>query len=100
MGKGSNVSKANRARDDAAKRAAQEGKGGGGREGMSIRKDPNVADKIAAAKVERDKIKKAREEKKLKAQKEAAETNKKINKTTQGKKKGKKKNDLSLLEGY
>ena len=103
MGKGSNVSKAQRARADAAKRAHQEGKGGGGRVGMETRKDANVADKIAAAKAEREKLRKAREEKKLKAQKEAEEIQLKMNKMTQSgkyKKGKKKKNDLSLLDGY
>jgi hypothetical protein len=38
MGKGSNVSKTNRAREDAAKRAAQEGKGGGGSAGAAERR--------------------------------------------------------------
>ncbi len=37
MGKGSNVSKTNRAREDAAKRAAEEGKGGGGAAGIKER---------------------------------------------------------------
>ena len=103
MGKGSNVSKAQRARADAAKRAQQEGKGGGGKAGMMARKDGNVADKIAAAQAEREKIRKAREEKKLKQQKEAEAVNKKIQRMTQSGKssKGKKKkNDLSLLDGY
>ena len=38
MGKGSNVSKTNRAREDAAKRAAQEGKGGGGADAAAVRR--------------------------------------------------------------
>ncbi len=37
MGKGSNACKNNRARADAAKRAAEEGKGGGGQAGMKER---------------------------------------------------------------
>ena len=37
MGKGSNVSKANKSREQAAKRAAEEGKGGGGAAGMAQR---------------------------------------------------------------
>ena len=37
MGKGSNVSKANKSREQAAKRAAEEGKGGGGAEGIKAR---------------------------------------------------------------
>ena len=37
MGKGSNVSKTNRAREDAATRAAEEGKGGGGAAGIKER---------------------------------------------------------------
>lgn len=106
MGKGSNVSKAGRARLDAAKRTQQEGRGGGGRAGMDARKDSNVADKIAIAQAEREKVKKAREEKKLKLKKEAESVNKKMAEMTQsgGKAKGKaqkkKKNDLSMLDGY
>ena len=38
MGKGSNVAKANRARADAAKRAAAEGSGGGGAAGIAERR--------------------------------------------------------------
>ena len=40
MGKGSNVSKTNRARADAAKKAADEGKGGGGSTGIKERAAP------------------------------------------------------------
>lgn len=40
MGKGSNVSKTNRARADAAKKAADEGKGGGGSSGIKERAAP------------------------------------------------------------
>lgn len=101
MGKGSNISKANRAREDAAKRAKQEGKGGGGKSGMKARKDANVADKIAAAQAEREVVRKQRAEKKIKAEKEAKSLKQKMASTTQKKSKnGRKKNDLSLLEEY
>jgi hypothetical protein len=44
MGKGSNVSKANKARERNAEKLAQQGKGGGGKEGMKERKPDNVAE--------------------------------------------------------
>lgn len=44
MGKGSNVSKANKAREKNAERLAQQGKGGGGQAGMKERKPDNVAE--------------------------------------------------------
>eukprot|EP00924_Labyrinthula_sp_SR-Ha-C_P007454 snap_masked-scaffold_24-processed-gene-3.15-mRNA-1 protein AED:1.00 eAED:1.00 QI:0/-1/0/0/-1/1/1/0/90 len=88
MGKGSNVSKANRAREKAAQRVKQEGKGGGGKQGMEARKDKNVVDKMNAKAAERAKVKALREAKKQKAEKE----NQRKKKNT--------KEDLSELEKY
>jgi len=48
MGKGSNVSKTNRARADAAKKAAEEGKGGGGAAGMAERRGAGALSVICA----------------------------------------------------
>ncbi len=49
QGKGSNVSKTNRAREDAAKRKAGEGKGGGGAEGKAVRTGTAAGQSIICA---------------------------------------------------
>mmetsp|Transcript_5973 Transcript_5973/g.9905 ORF Transcript_5973/g.9905 Transcript_5973/m.9905 type:complete len:159 (-) Transcript_5973:83-559(-) len=86
MGKGSNASKIARARADAAKRKASEGKGGGGKAGMMARKGgADQEAQIAAAKKEREIRMKLRAEKaaKLKAleDKKARERAKRIAET-------------------
>lgn len=82
MGKGSNVSKANKSREKNAEKLAAQGKGGGGKEGMKERKPDNVAEvmkkeqeereRLKREKEEREKLKKEEDEKKQKKLAEAA----------------------------
>mmetsp|Transcript_10011 Transcript_10011/g.15007 ORF Transcript_10011/g.15007 Transcript_10011/m.15007 type:complete len:157 (+) Transcript_10011:122-592(+) len=73
MGKGSNASKIARARADAAKRAAKEGKGGGGKAGMLARKGGlNQEEALARAKKERELKMQRRAEKEAKRKAEEA----------------------------
>ena len=62
MGKGSNVSKANKSREKNAERLAAQGKGGGGKEGMKERKPDNVQEVMKAEQAERERLKKEKEE--------------------------------------
>lgn len=72
MGKGSNVSKANKSRDANAKKLAEQGKGGGGKEGIEKRKPENVQQVMLDQQAERERVKKEKEER-VKAEKEAEE---------------------------
>lgn len=72
MGKGSNVSKANKSRAENAKKLAEQGKGGGGKEGIEKRKPENVQEVMQQQQAERERIKKEKEER-VKAEKEAEE---------------------------
>mmetsp|Transcript_4024 Transcript_4024/g.5779 ORF Transcript_4024/g.5779 Transcript_4024/m.5779 type:complete len:159 (+) Transcript_4024:47-523(+) len=86
MGKGSNASKIARARADAAKRKASEGKGGGGKAGMIARKGGmNQEEAIAAAKKERELKMQKRAEKEAKRQAEEAKKAKERSKKLSGK---------------
>mmetsp|Transcript_7694 Transcript_7694/g.15057 ORF Transcript_7694/g.15057 Transcript_7694/m.15057 type:complete len:136 (-) Transcript_7694:501-908(-) len=77
MGKGSNASKIARARADAAKRKASEGKGGGGKAGLMARKGAlNTSEAIEKAKAERALKNKARAEREAKKQAEEAKKQK------------------------
>lgn len=78
MGKGSNVSKATKSREKAAEKLAQQGKGGGGKEGMASRKPDNVQQVMAAEKAERDKLKKEKEERDRKKKEEAEKEQKRL----------------------
>ena len=78
MGKGSNVSKATKSREKAAEKAAKEGKGGGGKEGMASRKPDNLQEVMAAEKAERDRLKKEKEERERKKKEDAERERKKL----------------------
>mmetsp|Transcript_2006 Transcript_2006/g.4593 ORF Transcript_2006/g.4593 Transcript_2006/m.4593 type:complete len:157 (+) Transcript_2006:75-545(+) len=75
MGKGSNASKIARARADAAKRKASEGKGGGGKAGMLARKG-GVDQEAAIEKSKRERAEKEKRRAEREAKKKAEEAKK------------------------
>jgi len=78
MGKGSNVSKANKARERNAERLAQQGKGGGGKEGMDKRKPENVQEIMKAEQAERERLKKEKEDRERQKKEEEARRERKL----------------------
>jgi len=99
MGKGSNVQKSTRAREDAAKKAAAAGVGGGGSKGIQSRNGDTAALmeqsqlERAKLKLEKEKFQQDKEAKRLKEEKQMAKKNGQVAKT-------KKNNDVSALDGY
>jgi hypothetical protein len=78
MGKGSNVSKANKSREKNAEKLAQQGKGGGGKDGMKERKPDNVQEVMKAEQAERERLKKEKEERDKQKKEEEAKQQKKL----------------------
>jgi translation initiation factor 4G len=78
MGKGSNVSKANKSREKNAERLAAEGKGGGGKDGMKERKPDNVQEVMKAEQAERERLKKEKEERERLKKEEEEKKQKKL----------------------
>ena len=60
---GGNGAKSAKAREKANKEANKGGNAGGGKSGMEARKGGNMAEAMAAAQAERERVQKAREEK-------------------------------------
>ena len=78
MGKGSNVSKANKSREKNAEKLAAQGKGGGGKEGMKERKPDNVQEVMKAEQAERERLKKEKEERDQQKKEEEARLQRKL----------------------